>query len=527
MSGFLGAIQSRHLAHGQNVRVTISQPNEARSESAIAINPSDPSNMVCASKRFYDRANYMSTIGVSYTNDGGVSWHAANLPPFPGHPEFTWLVDPDVTFDSNGNAWLWTEPVGNPPRLSTLAMIVYRSQDGGQTWSGEAVVHTDPADDKGWIEADTGQNRLYAFWGANTPLRFAASRDGGLTWQGVGGGAAGTNVEVAGSNGLDSVAYAPATAISPDGTLHVTWNVPGSSDIVYTRSHDGGQTFEPFRAIVSNVVSLSSVLGELQNWPVLPGATFRVLTMATIATDATGRIAIAWSDAREGVARVYMALSLDGGNTWPPALTSIPLIPGFPSGQLHHCFPQLAAAGNAVIGCAFYEYNPSGEPPAIDVRITALYPGDTSFVFPVTITDNPWDPTISPPIVHNTTDVTFIGDYFGIAAGRDFFQIVWTDTRTGLQELWSATVTTMRSISVVPPGIIAQIIAGVIQDGGGLVFVGGHIVRIPPWDPGMDVLNALGALSFARNISGAAGRNAIAALWRTIGTIAEQNIGKV
>lgn len=177
-----------------------------------------------------------------------------------------------------------------------------------------------------------------------------------------------------------------------------------------------------------------------------------------------------------------------------------------------------------MIGCAFYQYDPTASPPGIDVRITALYPGDTSFVFPITVTDRPWDPTVNPPIVHNTSEVTFIGDYFGIAAGPAFFQLVWTDTRTGLQELWSATVTTMAAGSAIPPGIIAQIIAGVVQDGGGLVFVGGHIVRIPPWNlEEMGVLNALGALSFARNIPGAAGRAAVAALWRAVGAIAEQN----
>jgi hypothetical protein len=103
------------ITPGPNRRVTTSQQNEARSESAVAVNPADPSNMICASKKFYDRAKYMSTIGISYTVDGGNVWHEVPLPATPGHPEFTWLVDPDVAFAADGTVThLWGEPVANP-----------------------------------------------------------------------------------------------------------------------------------------------------------------------------------------------------------------------------------------------------------------------------------------------------------------------------------------------------------------------------------------------------------------------------
>ncbi len=123
-----------------NRRVTASQQNEARSESAVAVNPADPSNMICTSKKFYNRAQYESTIGISFTKDGGTTWTEVPLPPTPGHPEFTWLVDPDVAFAADGTAFLWGEPLYNPPPISTMAMLAYRSSDGGaHCWTSEAL----------------------------------------------------------------------------------------------------------------------------------------------------------------------------------------------------------------------------------------------------------------------------------------------------------------------------------------------------------------------------------------------------
>src|SRR5690348_11756147 len=90
------------LVIGPNRRVTFSASTGARAESAVAINPVDPNNMICASKSFYNRAQYESTIGISYSQDGGDTWTEVPLPPTPGHPEFTWLVDPDVAFDGAG-----------------------------------------------------------------------------------------------------------------------------------------------------------------------------------------------------------------------------------------------------------------------------------------------------------------------------------------------------------------------------------------------------------------------------------------
>ncbi len=58
-----------------------------------------------------------------------------------------------------------------------------------------------------------------------------------------------------------------------------------------------------------------------------------------------------------------------------------------------------------------------------------------------TVTDQPWDPSIDAPFADANPNVTFIGDYFGLAASAQFGWFpFWTDTRTGIQEIWTARV---------------------------------------------------------------------------------------
>ena len=55
-----------------NRRVTCdASPNNARSESFIAVNPLDPYNMVASSKRFTDPAHYGFSLAAYTTFDGG------------------------------------------------------------------------------------------------------------------------------------------------------------------------------------------------------------------------------------------------------------------------------------------------------------------------------------------------------------------------------------------------------------------------------------------------------------------------
>jgi hypothetical protein len=58
----------------------------------------------------------------------------------------------------------------------------------------------------------------------------------------------------------------------------------------------------------------------------------------------------------------------------------------------------------------------------------------------VTVTENPWDAAVDAPFSHGDPQVTFIGEYFGLDASTLGFFPLWTDTRTGIQEIFTAKV---------------------------------------------------------------------------------------
>ena len=56
------------------------------------------------------------------------------------------------------------------------------------------------------------------------------------------------------------------------------------------------------------------------------------------------------------------------------------------------------------------------------------------------VSDEAWNPALDAPYADANPNVTFIGDYFGLAASPLGFFPFWTDTRTGIQEMFIARV---------------------------------------------------------------------------------------
>jgi hypothetical protein len=109
--------------------------------------------------------------------------------------------------------------------------------------------------------------------------------------------------------------------------------------------------------------------------------------------------------------------------------------------NFQHFHPQIVTNPDSVIGCTFYEFGPKPSTYLIDVIMARSFNGGASFNH-FAVTDQPWDPAVDAPWAHhgdNTpidSSVTFIGDYFGLDASNKGFYPLWTDARTGIQELW-------------------------------------------------------------------------------------------
>ena len=167
----LGTVQTG-LFPGKDQQATSSSPLQSRSESVIAINPMNESNMVGASKKFTDPAKYHFKLGPIYTFDGGSTWHESTLP-----LEVGWdgMTDPTVAFDTFGHAFLVGEPLRfERSDLEGLGMAVYRSSDGGVTWEQPFRLTTNTSDDKQWVLCDNNpgsphRGNVYVTWRPRRP----------------------------------------------------------------------------------------------------------------------------------------------------------------------------------------------------------------------------------------------------------------------------------------------------------------------------------------------------------------------
>ncbi len=475
-----------------NRRATFSNPVQSRSESVIAINPRNPDNMIGASKKFIDPAVYLFRLGVIYTFDAGVTWHETELPM---HQNWDGMTDPAIAFDHFGNAFLVGEPltfhrdkIGTSGDLTGMGMVVFRSTNGGATWENSIPLTTDTSDDKQWVVCDNNPlspyyGHIYVSWGASSPLRFARSTDHGNSWKGKGNDPSGST--------LVSSSFAPELSVSSDGTLHILWHNDGTGEINYLRSSDGGNSFATLATAVSGIRSLRGNLPATDGWPHFDFGKFRVITLVTDCATSNKVLIVAWADMREGRSRIYYRRSIDNGVTWEGPPSGQPLLPQVSYGDTHCFHPQIIATQTGIIGCAFYTFGPEPVRYLIRVQLAASWDDGATFPTFVTVTDQPWDPLINAPLVHGDPNVHFIGEYFGLDASEEDFALLWTDTRTGVQELFSDVVRTKNITQPRLPELVAQIFGGIAVDGGGYLIIGGKIVRLPPRSPLIKVLKAL------------------------------------
>ncbi|WP_215734518.1 sialidase family protein [Geobacter grbiciae] len=422
-----------------NTQVThSSNPNNARSESSVVINPNNPLQIVAGSKKFKDIHNYDFTLATAYSADGGLSWHDSADLPMPG---FTLLTDPALAWDDVGNVFLVGLSGTNPPTFDTIGIEIYKSTDGGKTWSNPNRIHTSTGDDKQWAAGDANpaspfHGRVYAVWDDGV-MRFARTRDHGVTWEGAGAGTQPGSVLVSNS-------FSPEINVAANGNIYIVWL--SGTEVKMIVSTDGGDSFNATVSPATGITPLGSPLPFHINWFHFPGGSFRVITVPSACVFGQ-TVAVAWADLREGISRIYYALSNDGGSSWTTGLSGQPLLTGALPANFQHFHPQITIDPNGVVGCAFYEFGPKPSTFLIDVIMAQSLDGGASFDH-FTVTDQPWDPSVDAPWSHYENSpptppdgvITFIGEYFGLDSSGQGFYPVWTDTRTGIQELWTAIV---------------------------------------------------------------------------------------
>jgi hypothetical protein len=433
-----------------NIQVTHdSDLNHARSESSLVVNPNNPTQIVSASKKFNNIQTYDFTLATEYSTDGGHTWNDSAAFAMPG---FTVMTDPTMAWDDAGNVFMVGLAGKNPPTWDTIGIVIYKSTDGGKTWSAPKMIHQSVNDDKQWAAGDSNpasphHGNVYAVWDDPAGrIDFARTKDHGATWIGPGAGAT-----AAGGVIISDGSHYPEINVSDDGTVYIV-STTGSNITLYL-STDGGDTFTAKPNPATGITPLDASLPHVGGFPVFPSGTFRVLTDPTACAFGS-TVTVAWADYREGISRIYFSRSTDGGSSWSSS-SGQPLLTVAIPGNFQHFHPQIVTDANGVIGCSFYEFGPKPTTYQIDVIMAESFDGGASFNH-FTVTDQPWNPILDAPWSHGNSSVTFIGDYFGLDSSTTGFYPLWTDTRTGIQELFTAIVPERRCEFIINRSTIGQ-----------------------------------------------------------------------
>ena len=177
---------------------------DAANEPTIAIDPTNPDNIVIGWRQFDTIQSNFRQAGYAYSHDGGQTWT------FPGVLDpGVFRSDPVLDADSAGNFYYCglTSDGGD-----NYNVHVWKSGDGGVSWGPPAYAH---GGDKQWMAIDrsggASDGNIYICWQryANCcgPLTFTRSLDGGQTFE--------YPVEVPMGPSFGT------TAVGPDGDVYV------------------------------------------------------------------------------------------------------------------------------------------------------------------------------------------------------------------------------------------------------------------------------------------------------------------
>ncbi|MEU6549593.1 sialidase family protein [Streptomyces sp. NPDC046915] len=406
-----------------NIRVT-DDVFAACIEPAIAVNPVDPRNLLAVCRVFVG-----PDIGVAaYTSfDGGDTWRARGL--LPGLvPDFD--GNPSVAFDSRGRAFLCCVVATQGP-LRHGDVLMWRTDDGGRGFrpSTTAIAGGPGLVDHPSLTIGTGSRpaatHLYLAAGvygtADDGVVVARSTDGGRTFQPP--------------RGLDPAAgaraIAPVTAAGPNGSLTVAYVTPSPSGDVLLKavtSGDHGETFtEPFT--LAEVPAMAPGLGDVtaKSGPALAASADGGLICAVV----TG------FDDATGMSRLLLTTSAGPAALAPTWSGPMTVAAGDETVYLQ---PQVAIADDNRIAISVYSLSLATLRMDVLLHISdpvRAAPAQPAFGPPLRVTTQAFDPRRA----IDTGSTHWLGNYQGMAAAPGHvFHPIWTDTRTGRAQLFTAAV---------------------------------------------------------------------------------------
>ena len=423
------------------VNITVDSPTAgAQDETSIAVNTNNPSDLIGGSN---DYRTGDSRCGRYLSTNNGGTW--TDLTPFamftdPSYANnlatnipFTAAGDPGVAFDADGHAYYlcmyFTRK--KPSAGGDNTQYVHRSDDGGANWGSPIRVSTAAAgsnfDDKGHIAVDNksstaNRGNIYVAWARlNTgEIRFARSTNGGASFE--------ADYAVAGLGGSGA-----NIAVGIDGTVYLA-SISGTT-ISIVSSTNGGQSF----GAAKTVRTLTGATGNGTVRPLARTNSFPVI--GTSPTNANTVYAV-WSEKGAGKddSDILFARSTDSGATWgSPVRVNDDINPSATDWNSQF-FPWMAVdPTDGEINIVWYDNrldpNHTDGTPLVDLYFASSTNDGLSFGVNTRVSTASSNTTANFGGTGSPTAGQFFGDYNGIAAFDGVAYPLWTDSRTGDQDV--------------------------------------------------------------------------------------------
>jgi hypothetical protein len=403
----------------------------------VSANPRSPRNMVAVwqQDRWSNGGAQGNLTGV--TRDAGRSWDVVEPPPFSrcaggnaqNGGDYERATDPWVSFGRDGTAYQMALSLdvstGDPNLLNVRdAMLVSTSTDGGNTWEEITTLIADDSalrlNDKNSLTADPTRNGFaYAVWDRleiaedlqsfRGPTLFTRTTDGGRTWE---------PPRVIFDPGVNNQTIANQIAVLPNGRLVnvFDWIIQGQLNVGVMFSDDRGRTWtEP---TLLNALGTIGITDPFDGAPVRTGDL--VPDIAVDPRKGTNTVYVVWQDARfaEGLRdQIALVRSSDGGRTWTtPRRVSSNL-----DTQAFTASVEVDDRGR--VGVTYYDFtrdDPAAQPLLTDHWLTVSTDRGERFSARERQTASSFDMRLAPL----TGTGFFVGDYVGLeGVGRRFHPV--------------------------------------------------------------------------------------------------------
>jgi hypothetical protein len=448
-----------------------------QNETTIAVNPTDPRNVIGGANDYEIGVDTISGVYVSF--DGGRTWPASrHLPDVQSVDRDTLASgDPAVAFDSEGTAYYavinfarsscdsyitvsrstaeglnWTMPAPNPSAGSGITpgdgVVAHNGGDADcQFFHDKEYLGAGPRPDgvplvPGTDPDHVSRDRLYVTWTlydfgpagdsfVESPIVVSYSDDQGRHWsvsQPIHGSADFCSAQFGDQDGnsCDEDQFSTPVVDPRDGTVYVSfenYNVsdPLRNQVLVVKSSDGGQTWAP-------PVKVDDVFDGPEAYPICLGNQTLDDMCARIGSSLgnidinakTGQLYVTWFDNRNGSAAdtnadVFVSTSRDGAATWgePVNITR--------SSNDDQFQPWLSVTPRGKVAVSYFDRRYAGGV-LIDTSLTVGNPniGDTDTR---RVSDVSWNADLAFRLG------SFIGDYTGLDTTAKTALPFWTDAR--------------------------------------------------------------------------------------------------